>query len=287
MSNQGAVAVPDYLKKYLASPNDPSQVDAESLATSSMSVPRISLKAKKFRWIEDGQEIKAEPETHVVILGVEPGPGKFVKTYYDGPYNPGDTSPPTCSSSDGIRPDSWVTTPQNELCATCRHNVFGSGTSRTGKKAKACRDSKRLWVASPDAIDGTVFGLGVPVTSLKNLSELGVTIKSSGLPIAAAVIKLSMEDDESYPIIKFEHAGWLNEAYGPLAIERNTKKDWPGALKESNPPVNPAIVNKSSGPPAAIQAPVQQRINDDGSIEGQASQAKGAPNVNDALKTWG
>ena len=35
------------------------------------------------------------------------------------------------------------------------------------KKTKACKDSKRLWLAEPDNIDGTVFALGVPVTSLK------------------------------------------------------------------------------------------------------------------------
>jgi hypothetical protein len=99
------------------------------------------------------------------------------------------------------------------------------------------------------------------------------------------VIKLGMVDDESYPIITFTHAGWLNEEYGPKAIERNLEKNWSGIVKDPNPPVNPALINRAQAPAAAL--PPAPKVNDDGSIEGQASQVKGTPNVNDALKTWG
>jgi len=299
-------AVPEYLKKYMAVSGGDSPAgataDTDSLVSSSMSVPRISLRAKKFRFMESGEELFAEPETHVVILGVEPGPGRFVKTFYDGPYNPGDTSPPTCASSDGIRPDPWITSPQNDFCNTCRNNVFGSAVSRSGKKAKACRDAKRLWVTRPDEIDGTVYGLQVPVTSLKNLSDLGVKIKATGLPLSAAVVKLSMLEDESFPVIMFDLAGWLHEGFGTKALERNQKKDWPGALTENNPPVPQNLVAQSTGaaaPPPASGARVPEtsaakveaskpRVEKDGTIVGESVVVSNkAPDVDAALRTWG
>lgn len=292
-------AVPDYLKKYVMTPDQVG--DADSAAAASMSVPRVSLRAKKFRWMELGEEVKAEAESFCVILAVEPFGQKMVKTYYEGEYNPGDTTPPTCSSSDGIRPDSWVTTPQNAVCSGCRHNVFGSATSRKGKPAKACRDSKRLWITPPEALEGTVYGLQVPVTSLGNLSELGVKIKATGLPMSAAVVKMSMEEEESYPIIKFDVAGWLHEQFVPIALDRNVKKDWAGALKHENPPVTAAIQDKgvagtlaapqqaNTSAPQPQSQPEPSKLAPDGAIEGTATkvEAKPAPNVDAALSTWG
>lgn len=278
-------AIPDYLKRYVAE-TGPKASDASAMVSAS-SIPRVSLKAKKFRYIEEGEEIRAEVETHFVILSVEPPAGKMSKTYYEGAYNPGDTAPPTCASSDGIRPDAWVSQPQNDICATCRHNVFGSAKSRSGGKAKACRDSKRLWVVPPDKIDDTVYGLQVPVTSLKNLSELGQKIAATGMPLSAAVIKATMEEDESFPIVKFDVAGWLHENWGPKAIERNEKKDWPGALTSPNPPVVPGLINRSNGN-GTVEHP-QPKVGADGAIEGQATIVpnKPQPNVDEALKTWG
>lgn len=298
MSDDKAIVapeVPDYLKKYQES--QPVQTDdADSMASSSISIPRVSLKAKKFRFIEGGAEVKSEVETIVMILTVDPPSGKFTKTYYEGQFSPGDSTPPTCSSSDGIRPDSWVTTPQSETCNACKQNIFGSATSLKGKKSKACRDSKRLWVIRPDEADGTVYGLQVPVTSLKNLSDLGVKIKATGYPLQAALIKMKMNDEESYPIIEFEIAGWAKEELFSIVSSRSVKKDWQGALIAPNPPVSAALVNKTqSAPPsgaaavaAAAKAPETQ-VNKDGSIEGTASKVeddKPAGNVDDALSKW-
>jgi hypothetical protein len=283
--------VPDYLKAFMA-PGQTQSSDTESMASASISIPRVSLRAKKFRWIEQGEELFAEPESHVVILAAEPGSGRFVKTYYDGPYNPGDSSPPTCSSSDGVTPDSWVTTPQNGVCATCKWNQFGSATSRTGKKSKACRDAKRLWLVRADDISGTVFGMNVPVTSLKSLSELGHQIKSINAPLSAAVVKLTMDEDESYPIISFTLEGWLNDKWGPVAMKRNEGKDWPGALKDG--PAGPALSAPARQPQLPVneaeqvkepstQAKVAQTPQ---TIEGQSTPAKGN-SADDALSTWG
>jgi hypothetical protein len=249
------------------------------------------LRAKKFRWIENGEERFVEPESFVIILSVEPEAGKFVKTYYQGAYNPGDSTPPTCSSSDGIVPDSWVTTKQNDYCATCNWNVFGSAKSRSGGKAKACRDSKRLWLARPDDLEGTVYGMGVPVTSLKALSQFGQTLKQFGAPTAAAIVKMTMDDDESFPTLNFELSGWLKEEMGQIAIGRSTEKDWNGALKPSTGPRlagpagqgSPALQNQSS-PPTQTQGTTAQPPTEK-EVSGEV--VKSSENVNDALSKWG
>ncbi len=279
MSNTPNVpVVPEYLKKYMAQPT----AEADSLASASMSVPRISLRGRTFRFIEGGEEReKFNDNINVVILGVEPEAGRFVKTFYDGVYNSGDSSPPTCASSNGVQPDPWVTAAQSQHCATCPKNQFGSATSRTGKKSKACRDSKRIWVAKPEDIEGTVYGIGVPVTSLKSLSEFGVAVKTAGVPLSSVIVQIGMTDAE-YPLLTFSMLGFLDETTGVKAMERNETKDW--------------MISRPTGP--LLAAPEQQRTiaAPAGPVaspkpitpEGQAAPAAGelSSNVDDILSEW-
>lgn len=231
MSND--IAVPDYLKKM--QPTESTDVD--SLASASLSIPRISLKGKKFRVIVDGEEImKPSTELNAIILAVEPGPGLFIKTYYGGTYNPSDTYPPACASSNGVHPDAWVTNPQSPRCNTCPQNVFGSATAVvSGKKAKACKDSKRLWVTFPDDIEGIVFALGVPVTSLKNVSKYAKELGAHNYPMTAVVTKITMDDESDFPQLNFERGEFLNEEQYLIAKARNTAKDWDIAKPSTAP----------------------------------------------------
>lgn len=245
-----AVAVPEYLKAYMSQPN----AEADSLASSSISIPRVSLRGRKFRLVLDGEEVrKPSDELLAVILAVEPGAGLFVKTFYEGSYNSGDSAPPTCASSDGVAPDSWVTSPQANRCALCPKNQFGSATSRSGKKAKACRDSKRVWLALPEDISGTVYAMGIPVTSLKNVSEYGRLLKTNGYPISVVVTKITMEDSE-FPQLEFAMAGFLNEETGKLAIERNVARDWNIGSASHAPLIEDNTPQKSGPLPSITEA---------------------------------
>lgn len=242
------VVVPDYLKGATSGQND-----TDALAGLSSKIPRLSLKGRKFRLVVDGEEIMKPKDTlQVVILAVEPEKGRMVKTFYAKGYSSGDTEPPTCSSGDGVRPDSWIQEPVHTNCQQCPKNAFGSATSQNGKPSKACRDSKRLWVAIPEnesnqdlglGIDGTMFSLGVPVTSLGSLSEFGKGIAKNGYPLPAVLVDLEMVDSE-YPQIEFKFGGFLPEKEGRLAIERNISRDW-----LDSKPSAPAL-GDSSGSPA-------------------------------------
>jgi hypothetical protein len=222
---KGAVAtteVPEYLKNFMGQDRE----NADSLISSSMSVPRISYRGKRFRFIEDGEEeLVKELTIRVIVLGVEPEAGLFIKTYYESAYQPGGSEPPTCTSSDGIRPDPWVIPPQAPICSQCAKNVFGSATSRTGGKAKACKEGKRLWVSKPERPD-FYYGLLVPIMSLKALAEYGKYIAKNGYPLALVITEIGLEDDAEFPQLTFKHAGFVQEKYAKDIIAVNKARPW-------------------------------------------------------------
>lgn len=213
------LTVPDWLKNKIDSGEV--KADAEKVVSTVDSVPRITLKTRKFNFVENGETIiKTGDPIHVVIVGVQPEHG-MAKTYYAGEYEPGDSSPPDCSSTDGIRPDSWINTPQSDLCATCPHNKWGSAKAIGGGKAKKCRDSKRLAVINAKNLgEGTVYLLNVTVASLKNLSNFGKELAKQGIPLEAVVTQISINDEVDWAMLEFDAAGVLNEEQGMIAFQR-------------------------------------------------------------------
>lgn len=268
--------------------------DQEALNGLNNKIPRISLKGRKIRLIVEGEEIrKPRDEQEVVILAVEPEKGKMVKTFYEKGYTSGDSEPPTCSSADGVYPDAWVQNKQGTSCATCDKNRFGSATSQKGKPAKACKDSKRLWVTIPESGDaakelnlgvgGTVFSLGVPVTSLNNLGDYGKSLTKNGYPLVAVKTKLTLEDSE-YPILQFEMAGFLDQTQGMLAIQRNIEKDWKIGMSSG-----PMLEDGSAkSKPNLISQ--QKTVVDVEEVNQQAqaatAESKGTGNVNEVIGDW-
>lgn len=219
--------------------------DAQSMSSASNSIPRVSLKGREFRLVENGEEVrKIRDRMRVIILGVEPDGRAMIKTWYKDGYKSGSKEPPTCSSDNGIAPSPWVQEKQAPQCASCPKNQFGSATSPSGKATKACRDSKRIWVVEAELQDGTnadgsykwkpnpepleertQYGLNVTVASLKSFAELGRTLSGYGQSPCVAVTEMEMLDKE-YPELKFHLVGWLNAADTPKSLEINTKRPW-------------------------------------------------------------
>jgi len=214
------IALPDYLKDLLDD-------SSASLISATSSVPRLSLKGQKFRFIVDGEEVKrVNDELLVVIMGVEPERG-MCKTFYREGYQPDSSDPPDCSSTDGVTPDAWVSNPVSSKCATCEMNAWGSAKSMAGGKAKACRDSKRLYITEAKELeDGTIYLLNVTVASLKALSQYGKLLAENRVPMSAAITKLVMDEDADHPKLDFEFVGILKEAKGKAALARAAKKEW-------------------------------------------------------------
>ncbi len=265
---------PAYLQDYVPDGS------AESIASASISIPRISLRGRKFRLILEGEEIRKPSDTlEVVILAVEPGPNLFTKTWYANGYTSGDSSPPDCASSNGVQPDGWVSQPQNHNCSTCKQNMFGSATSLNGKKSKACRDSKRLWVALPEDIEGPVYALSVPVTSLKALAEYGKEVMRQGFPLPAIITQIEMEDSE-YPKLMFSNGGFLEETEGRQAINRNIARDWDIGAASNAPVLEDRSGGKTGTLPSVSEATSNKSVAggevlDATPTEGQADTAVG------------
>jgi len=234
------IELPEHLKNGpLAEAAARALMDAQNMSSASNSVPRISLRGREFRLVEGGEEIaRFQGGLDVIILGVEPGPGKMIKTYYKDGYVSGSKSPPVCSSDDGIAPAVWATEKQNPTCQGCPKNVFGSAKGAGGKPTKACRDSKRIWVKLADGnvydgkpyelkpfADRTMYGLNVTVASLKAFSEHGNLLQSLGQGPSVCVTRLKMVDAE-YPQIEFELKAWLSAELAPLSLELAAKKPW-------------------------------------------------------------
>ncbi len=221
MSNE--IAIPAHMQALIAQ----NQQTSESLITSAGgSVPRISLKGRQFRFIKDGEEVAKVPgPINVVVLGVQPEKG-MAKTFYLNGYQPGDNSPPDCSSSDGIRPDSWISSPVNPTCHDCPNNKWGSTKSMTGKKAKSCKDSKRLFITkASDPVKGVPYILNVTVSSLRSLSDYGKKLVSNKIPLSSVITTITMADSD-FPQVEFDFKDFLSEELVVPTLERSQKREW-------------------------------------------------------------
>jgi len=88
----------------------------------------------------DGAPVK-DNEVVVIIAGAV-----IAKTFYEGDYDADNPEPPVCFAFD-TDPDNLAPIPedvadlQNDVCATCEWNKFGSADRGKGK---ACKDARRL-----------------------------------------------------------------------------------------------------------------------------------------------
>ena len=202
----------------------------------------------------------------------------LTKQYYAKQYEEGDDSEPDCFSSDGVRPDAGVPHKQADMCATCPKNVFGSKITDSGKKAKACSDTKRIAIVPYPDLQNEAFGgpmlLRVPPSALGDLAAYAQKLKSAGVPYYAVVTKLSFDLDASYPKIKFDYVKTVTNAEEaqtilslrsspeveavtssvtvPTSSEGSTSEP---AKAEPAPPAEPAAETASEAPqPATTEA---------------------------------
>lgn len=221
------IQVPDYLKSVSAP-------ESSSMISSGISVPRVSLRGSKFRWIKDGEEVNVQTEDiDIIILGVEPLNG-MSKTFYINGYTPGSDDPPDCTSWDGIRPDPRSNEPQSDLCANCPQNKWGSAKSISGKKAKACKDSKKLIIVPANEMYGEYYILTVTISSLKALSEYGKWLAENNLPYSAVITSISFIDSD-FPQIKFAFKSFLEEEDGKKCIAISQKRSWSADFNNTLP----------------------------------------------------
>lgn len=297
-----SIELPEHLRTGpLAEAAAKALADANSMASASNSIPRVSLRGREFRFIEGGDEVfKARDGVDVIILGVEPDAGRMIKTWYKDGYKSGAKEPPTCQSDDGIAPSPWVTDKQAQMCSACPKNQFGSAVSPSGKQTKACRDSKRIWIKRADEAEKrpfserTTYGLNVTVASLKAFSDYGRQLSGLGQGPAVCVTTLVMVDSE-YPQLDFKLKAWLDADLAPQSLKLAADRPWKIQYKNAGLALSAPDASKSSLPsslpglPAHLQPKSEPEASAQGDqtvVDATPAAAKPVGNVDDVIGNW-
>lgn len=167
------------------------------------------------------REGSREPLQNIQVVIVAASPA-LSKTYYPGRYTPGDDTPPTCWSNDGLRPDRRVPPEQRQAatCAICPHNQWGSRVSEQGAtKLKACSDNRRLAVVPAHDPENAAYGgpmlLRVPAASLVPLAKYGNELVAAGYAEWEVITNISFDLSAEHPKLTFTAAGVIDErTYG-------------------------------------------------------------------------
>ena len=198
------------------------------LATSSFTW--LSVKNKTWTLHHNGESrifIRADDRTplsylDVVVVGENPATSRV---YYINSYTEGASAPPDCASTDGIKPDAGVPSPQNPLCGTCRHNAFG--TALNGGKGKACQEHKRIAVLLMPYMTEKMFNgtplmepvyLKIPPDSLKSWALYGEQLAQRKLHWAALVTRIGFAPDRLFRFT-FETREMLTNREAPMILK--------------------------------------------------------------------
>lgn len=256
MSNQ-VMNVPAHIQARLAARKDSEQKSSliSAIVSDGFSFPKVSIRASRFRLVEDGVETPVGITLDVVIVGVSP---HVAKVFYSKPFNGDLNVRPDCFSHDGLRPDASVQSPVSTNCQTCPHNVLGSKVNPSGAKSKMCGDQRHLAVVA--AADPTkVYELVVPVSGMKALREYFKYLQNYGLSPEEVITELGFDENANFPKITFAHKGYVPEK----AIDRVDTIVQSDEVKEVIrliPPSNrlPAPTAPAAEAPQQVQRPVPQ-----------------------------
>jgi hypothetical protein len=181
---------------------------AGGLGSGGESYPRLSIKGARFRIVEgDAETVLDSTFLDVVVVGANP---RVSKTWYAKQWTPdSEPSAPDCFSLDGIGPDPQSTSPQNDLCASCPQNAWGSKITPQGKQIKACADKKRLAVVAADDPEGPVYLLEVTPAALAGLNQYQKELSHRGIPPEIVKTRVSFDTNASFPKLVFGLGGFL------------------------------------------------------------------------------
>jgi len=203
------ITIPAHLAARVGVPSVLAQSMTGGLS-SGTSFPRISIKGARFRIVEGDTETVLDSTTlQLVIVGANP---RLSKIWYAEAWTPDadKAQAPDCFSLDGIGPDPESTMPQNDMCASCPQNAWGSKVTPQGQQIKACADQKRLAVVAADDPTGPVYLLQVTPAALKGLNQYQKELAVRGIPPEIVKTRVTFDTDASFPKLKFVFGGFLD-----------------------------------------------------------------------------
>ena len=280
------IQIPAHLAGKVGAPSVLAQSLTGGLATGGDGFPRISIKGSRFRIVDGGDEtVLDSTKIDVIIVGANP---RLSKTWYEKAWTPdAEPSAPDCFSLTGVGPHTDSTNPQNDLCASCPQNAWGSKLTPQGQQIKACADQKRLAVVAADDADGSVYLLQVTPGALKGLNAYQKELSTRGIPPEIVKTTLSFDTDASYPKLAFGFGGFIDEAaqaavdklFGTEQVLKITGE------KEIDKPVVPKVEAKPAPVVEAVvvavveEAPVTKGFGKAAPVEAPKPKAKAKPKV--------
>lgn len=180
------------------------------------------------------------------------------KIFYAQQFADGSTERPDCYSLNGVAPELDSRARQNDICATCRHNMWGSQITPSGKQGKACKDAKRIAVVPLGDIKNEAFGgallLRIPPTSLAAAAQYGQTMQKMGYPLVGIGTRISFDPGEAYPKFMFQAVRPLTDLEAQFALEMRNDPQVDRILAESEHTAVPG----SQYPGAVFEQPPAQ-----------------------------
>lgn len=146
------------------------------------------------------------PEVDLIVLD-------FISAnrYYARPYNPNNVEPPGCFAFGRViadmAPHETAPEPQNDLCATCPKNEFGSDARGTGK---ACKNTREIAVITHDQFDlppeeQQILVYSVPPTGLKSFDgAVSYILSTYNMPPIRVVIRATAIKASTYTTVSFK-----------------------------------------------------------------------------------
>lgn len=213
MANELSVFEREGIPSYLQNVEEDGTTD--SIAGSSSSNHRISIRGGMWRMVVGGKEIAVNEERSinvVIVRAAEHVSRQFYIKAYDSKAEP---TAPDCASSDGVSPDAGVPHPQASACMKCPQNIAGSGQG----KSRACRYQQRLAVVLEGDMEGPVYQFVAPAMSIFGegkgakmpLQAYGRYLKARGIPVTSVVTEMRFDSDSESPKVVFKPIRALTE----------------------------------------------------------------------------
>ena len=215
-----------------------------------VSIPKISIRASRYRLNEDGVETTVGVTLDTIIVGANP---RVSKVFYAKAFDAAaENVRPDCVSNDGLKPDAGIERPVHTACSDCPNNVLGSKILPSGAMSKLCADQRHIAVVAA-ADPSKVYSLTIPVTGMKALRAYFKELGNYGIAPEEAITELGFDDSASYPKITFKQKGFVPEK-ATARVDNLLLSD---AVKVATRVIPPQAVASLAAPSVkvAIQAP--------------------------------
>ena len=183
--------------------------------------PRISMDSQRFNVIDENGDavLPASLGLNVIILWVND-----TRIYYGGPYDPDKPAPPSCFSSNKIRPDDAASEPQSELCANCPRAVRDTPGFMGKGLVSACKEEFKVACLVAGAKE-KVFLLQVKPASRRPFSQYYRFLKDNRARPDQVITQLTYAENA----FSFSFQGWVDERTAAM-VKTTMETDEPALI---------------------------------------------------------